>query len=150
MKGSQKALFLFLFFLAFSQSNLSWKFELTTFPSHFRKFQALFAIIFKNWGKTVIRLVFPSVSKIWTVKFCQKLAIFKFLFIFYFVIIFYSLSSHPFPARPLFLIGLHNGVKKYSREKGVICDVYRKGEYVNTQDFVKFIDLKKRCGETKK
>ena len=71
----------------------------------------------------VIRLVFLSVSTIWTVKYCQKLAIFKFLFLFHIVIIFYSLSFHPLPARPLFLIVLHNGVKKYSREKGVICDI---------------------------
>ena len=82
-----------------------------------------FTIIFNNWRKTVIKLVFLSVSTIWTVKYCQKLAIFKFLFLFYFVIIFYSLFSHPLPARPLFLIVLHNGEKKYLHEKGAICDV---------------------------
>ena len=42
----------------------------------------------------------------------QKLGILKFLFLFDFVVIFYSLSPHPLPARPLFLIVLHNGVKK--------------------------------------
>ena len=47
-----------------SKLSLSWKFELTTFPSHFRKFQTFFAIIFNNWGKTVIRFVFFSVSTI--------------------------------------------------------------------------------------
>ena len=84
MKGRQKALFTFLFFLAFSQWNLSWKFELTTFQLN-------------N---------------------AQKLAIFI-----HFIIIFYSLSSHPPSARSLFLIVHHNGVKRYSREKGVVCDV---------------------------
>ena len=48
----------------------------------------------------VSRLVFLSVSTIWTIKYCQKLAIFKFLF-------FFTLL----PALPLFLIVLHNGVK---------------------------------------
>ena len=46
----------------------------------------------------------------------QKLDIFKFLFIFHFVTIFYSLSSRPLPSRLLpsrllFLIVLHNIVK---------------------------------------
>ena len=41
----------------------------------------------------------------------QKLSIFKFLFLFYLVDTFYSLSL-PFPAWPLFLIVLYNGVKK--------------------------------------
>ena len=53
----------------------------------------------------------------------QKLSIFKFLFLFDFVAIFYSLSSCLLPARPLFLIVLQNGIKKDSHDKGVICDV---------------------------
>ena len=56
-------------------------------------------------------------------KYCQKLVILKFLFLFYFVIIFYCLFSHQLPAQPLFLIVLHNGIKQYSREKGMICEV---------------------------
>ena len=71
----------------------------------------------------VTRLVFLSVSTIGTVKCCTKLSIFKFLFLFHFVTISYSLSSHPFPSRTLFLILLHNGVKKHSREKPLICDL---------------------------
>ena len=122
MKGKQKALFKFLFFLAFSQLNLSWKFGLMTFPFSSLKFQAFFVIIFNNWRKTVIRLVFLTVSTIWTVNYCQKSAIFEFLFLLHFVIIFYSLFSHPLPARPQFLIVLHNSVKQYSPEKGMICD----------------------------
>ena len=51
----------------------------------------------------------------------QKLSIFKFLFIFVFVVIFYSLSFRLLPARALFLIVLHNGVKEDSRDKDVIC-----------------------------
>ena len=125
MKGRQKTLawFLFLFFLAFSQLNISWKFELPLFLSHFWKFQVFFAIIFSIRGKTVIRFVFLSVSTSWTVKYCTKTWHFQILFLFHFVIIFYNLSSHPLHARPLFLIVLHNGVKKHSLEKGVICDV---------------------------
>ena len=65
----------------------------------------------------------PFSLKIWTVKYCQKLGIFKFLFLFHFNTIFYSLSSRQLPTRPLFLIVLYNGVKKHSREKGLICDV---------------------------
>ena len=60
----------------------------------------------------------------------QKLGIFKFLFLLHFVIIFSSLSSGPLPARPLFLIFLRNGVKKHTCEKGVICDVYRNGQFI--------------------
>ena len=52
----------------------------------------------------------------------QKLGIFKFLFLYRFVIIFSSLSSHPLPSQLLFLIVLNNGVKKHSSEKGVVCD----------------------------
>ena len=116
IKGRQKAFFLILFFLSFFQSNLSWKFELTTFLFSLSKVSSLLCYYFLIIeGKRF----FPSVSKIWTVKFCQKLAIFKILFLFHFVIIFYSLSSHPLPARLLFLI-----VLQYSREKGVICKVY--------------------------
>ena len=55
--GRQKALFTLLIFQVLSQLKLSWKFE-SFFPSHFRKFQAFFAIILNNWEKTVIRLVF--------------------------------------------------------------------------------------------
>ena len=57
----------------------------------------------------------------------QKLSIFKFLFLFYLVDTFYSLSL-PFPAWPLFLIVLYNGVKKDSGDKGVTCDAYQNGE----------------------
>ena len=135
MEGRQKALFWFLLLLlvAFSQLNFPWKFELTTFPFSLRKFQAFFAIIFNNRGKTVIRLVFLSVSMIWTVKYCTKtwhIQILIYLFIFFhFVIIFYSLSSRQLPAWPLLLIVLHNGVIKHSREKGVICDVHQNEEF---------------------
>ena len=52
----------------------------------------------------------------------QKLGIFKFLFLFHFVVLFSSLSSR-LPAQPLFLIVLHNGVKKHSHEKGMIWDM---------------------------
>ena len=84
MKRSQKALFwfLFLFFLAFSQLNISLKFELTIFPLSLSKVFSFFVIVFNDWGKTVNRVVFLSVSTIW------KLGILKFLFLFYFVVIF--------------------------------------------------------------
>ena len=50
----------------------------------------------------VIRLVFLSVSTIWTVKYCQKLGIFKFLFLFRLFVFF-----------TLFIIVLHNGAKTF-------------------------------------
>ena len=60
----------------------------------------------------VIRLVFLSISTIWTVKYCQKRGFFKFLFLFcQFVFV------------TLIIIALHNGVYKHSLEKNVICDV---------------------------
>ena len=97
MKGRQKALFSFLFFLAFSQLNLSWKFE-PLFPSHFRKFLAFFAIIFYNWGKMVIRLVFLSISTIWIVKYCTKTRHFQILVSFIFSLCYYLLQSTFSPA----------------------------------------------------
>ena len=112
-----------IFILVFS-SFLSVKSFLNIWVIHFslltiESFKHSFT--FSNWVKTVIRIIFLSVSMTWTVKYCQKLAIFKFLFLFHFVIIFYSLSSNPLPAWPLFLIVIHNGVKKIQ-----YCDVYRK------------------------
>ena len=125
MKGRQKALFcfLFLFFLAFSQLNISHQFKLTNFPFSLSKVWSLLCHYFNNWGETVNRLVFLSVSTIWTVKFAQKLGILKFLFLICFVIIFYSLYFHPLPSRPLFLIVLHNGVKSIHVRKAwiVVC-----------------------------
>ena len=59
----------------------------------------------------------------------QKLGIFKFFFLFHFVIIFSSLSSHPVPARPLFLIVLHNGVKNIHVRKALFVTWYRNREY---------------------
>ena len=116
-----------IIFILFLSSFFSVKSFLKICANHFShltfvflKFQAFFVIIFNNWGKTVIRLFFLSVSTISTVKYCRKLAIFKFLFLFHFVRISYSLSSHLLPAQSLSLIDLHNGVKKYSR---VICEV---------------------------
>ena len=41
----------------------------------------------------------------------EKLGIFKFLYLFHFVIIFYSLSSRLHPASTAVLIALHNSVK---------------------------------------
>ena len=52
----------------------------------------------------------------------QKLDIFRFLFLFHFVI-FNSLSTCLLPARPLFLVVLHNSVKNNSRKKGMTCDM---------------------------
>ena len=77
---------------SFTFLNLCQKF----FPSHFRKFQAFFAIVFNNWGKTVIRLVFFSVSTIWTVKYNTKS--FNFQIFIYFSLCYYLLQSLFLPA----------------------------------------------------
>ena len=63
---------IFLFFLAFSQLNLSCKLKASTFPSNFWTFQSFFGIIFNTWGKPVIRLAFLSISTNGTVKYCTK------------------------------------------------------------------------------
>ena len=60
----------------------------------------------------------------------QKLSIFKFVFLFHFVVIFYSLSSCLLPARPLFLIVLHNSVKNIHVIKAWFVTWYRNGKYV--------------------
>ena len=98
-EGEAESIISFLLFLAFSQLNLSRKFELTIFPSYFRKCQAFFANIFNSWGKTIIWLVFLSVSTIWTVKYCTKNLHFQCRISVSLFMIFYSLSSCPFPAR---------------------------------------------------
>ena len=46
----------------------------------------------------VITIVIPFVNTIWLLNTVQKLGIFKILFLFHFVIIFYSLFSHRFSA----------------------------------------------------
>ena len=79
----------------------------------------------------VIRLVFLFARAVWTVKSAKKLRIFKFLFLFDFVVIFYSPSSCQLPAWLLFLIVLHNGVKKDSRDKGKICNVVSERRIAN-------------------
>ena len=70
---------------------------------------ALCASYFWLCLKMVIRLVFLSLSTIWTVKYCTKFGIFELLFLFHFII-FYILSSCLLPARLLFLIVLHNDI----------------------------------------
>ena len=96
--GRQKVfffLFLFFFFLAFYQLNISWKSE----------------------GKRYLDLFFSLSARLEQLNTAQKLDIFKFLFIFYSVTIFYSLSSRLLPSRPLFLIVLDNGGKTFMWER---------------------------------
>ena len=71
-------------------------------------------------GKRVIRLVFLSVSTIWTVKYCSKNLHFQSLIFFSLFVIFYSLSSRLLPARPLCFIVPHNGVKSIHVRKAWI------------------------------
>ena len=66
----------------------------------------------------------------------QKLGIFKFLFLFHFVIVFYSRSSRPLPARSLFLVVLHNGVKKIHVRKAWFVTCYRNREYAKNIHFL--------------
>ena len=121
MKGRHKVLFPFLFSLELSPLNFI---KIWAFTSSLLKVLSLlyFSIIFNNWRKSVVKPVFLSVSTVLLVIHYQKHAIFKFLFIFHFII-FSSLCSHPLLAQLLFLIVLHNGIKKYSHEEGLICDV---------------------------
>ena len=86
--------FLFFFFLAFYQLNISWKSE----------------------GKRYLDLFFSLPARLEQLNTAQKLGILK-LFIFYSVTIFYSLSSRPLPSRPLFLIVLDNGGKTFTWER---------------------------------
>ena len=100
VKGRQKALFwlLLLFFLVFSQLNIFWKFELTTFPFSLSKVSSIFIIIFNNWEKTVIRQSFSMSTQFKHLNTAEKLGIFKFVNLFHFVNISYSLPSRLLPA----------------------------------------------------
>ena len=126
-RGGRKQFFFYFSFLVFSRF-LSVKSFLKIWANHFslltfEGFKPSLSLFLTIAGfRLAIRLIFLSGSTIWTVRYCQKFAIFKFLFLFPFDIIFYSLSFHPLPDWPIFLIVLHNGVKKYSHEKGVIRD----------------------------
>ena len=94
---------MFLFFLAFSQLNLSVTFELTTFPFSLLKVSSL-------------------LSSIWTVKYCTKTWHFKILISFLLYYYFFSLSYCLLPTWALFIIVLHNGVKKtFTWER---CDLW--------------------------
>ena len=53
------------------------------------------------------RITSPTSVRFEQLNTSQKLRIFKFLFLFHFDIIFYSLTSRLLPAQPLFLIVLH-------------------------------------------
>ena len=128
MKGRQKASFWFLllFFLAFSQLNISWKLELTTFDFSlltFESFKVSLPLFLTIEGKRWIDLSFSLPARFEQLNTAQKPGIFKFLFLFHFVIIFYSLFSRPLPSRLLFLSVLRDGVKKHLLEKCMICDV---------------------------
>ena len=93
-KERQKALFwfLFLFFLAFFQLNISWKFELTTLPFSFLKsFKTSLPLFLTIEQNRVNRLVFLSVSTIWIVKYCTKTWHFQILI--YFSLCYYLSQS---------------------------------------------------------
>ena len=114
------------FFLAFSQLNISWRFELITLSFYFRKFQDFFAIIFNKSGKMVIRVAFFSVSTTRTIKYCTKTWHFE-------ILISFPLSLQPIfspiPAQPLFLYVLHNDVKNIHLRKTWFVTCYLKEEY---------------------
>ena len=100
MKGRQKLLFWFLllFFLAFSQLNISWKFELTIDFSllNFESFKPSLPLFLTIKGKRWIDLSFSLSARFEQLNTAQKPGIFKLLFLFHFVkIIFYSLFSLP-------------------------------------------------------
>ena len=111
MRERQKTFCCFLFFLAFSHLNFSCKFECNRF-SLFNVESFKPSIVFNNLGKTVIRLVYLSVSTIWTVKYCTKTWHYQILISFLLCCFNISLFFYPFPVQPLLLIVLHNGRKK--------------------------------------
>ena len=100
IKGRQKLLFWFLllFFLAFSQLNISWKFELTIDFSllNFGSFKPSLPLFLTMKGKRWTDLSFSLSARFEQLNTAQKPGIFKLLFLFHFVkIIFYSLFSLP-------------------------------------------------------
>ena len=100
IKGRQKLLFWFLllFFLAFSQLNISWKFELTIDFSllNFGSFKPSLPLFLTMKGKRWTDLSFSLSARFEQLNTAQKPGTFKLLFLFHFVkIIFYSLFSLP-------------------------------------------------------
>ena len=130
MLGRQKALFwfLFLFFLTFSQLNIPWKFELTTL--HFSLSIAFKLLFLTIEGKWLIVLSFFLPARFEQLNTSQNPGFFKLIFLFHFVIIFYSLSSRPLSSRPLFLIVLYKGVKSiHVRKKWFVTSIGRENTF---------------------
>ena len=127
MKGRQKALFSFVFFLAFSHLSLSLKCELTTSPF------SLLTIIFNNkeiFPMVIIDSSFSLSARLEQSNTAKNLAFSKFLFLF-----------HLFFFFTLFLIVLHNVVKRHSDEKSVICDMDHNGEFGSSFCSMSFIQV---------
>ena len=97
-------------------SFLSAKYFLKIWDNHFsfltfESFKPSLSLFLTIEGKRQIDLSFSQSARFEQLNAAQKPDIFKFLFLFHFVIIFYCLSSRQLSFRPLFLIVLHNGVK---------------------------------------
>ena len=106
---------------------LSDKYFLRIYAS--RLVSSLFIIIFNDWEKTVIRLVFLYVRAIWTVKYCTKTWHFQILNSFFTLLLcftVYILSC--FLLQHLCLIVHHNGVKNIHVRKAKCVTWYRNRE----------------------
>ena len=117
-----------IIFILVLSSFLSVKSFLKIWVNHFsllifESFKPSLPLFLTIEGKRLIRLIFLSVSTIWTVKYCTKTLHFQILISF--SLCYYLLQTifSPAPVRQLVLVVLHNGVKKHSREKGLICEV---------------------------
>ena len=109
----QKALFLSLFFLAFSQLNLSWKFELTTLPfslSNVSSVLAFFAIIINSRGKRSLDLFFFQSARFERFNTAKNLVFSNSYFFFTLLLSFQSIFSPGYCSIAVFDC-LHNGVK---------------------------------------
>ena len=78
----------------------------------FERFKPSLPLFLTIEGKQYLDLFFSLPARFEQLNTAQRLCIFKFLFLYHFDIIFYSLSSCLLPARPLFLIELYNWRKK--------------------------------------
>ena len=138
MKGRQKPLFRFLslFFLALSRLNFSCKFELTTFSFSLSKVSSLLPNYFSqlrgNGNQTCLCLCQHDLKSL----ILHKIQAFSKSYFFFTLLLSFTIYLFArFLLGCFLLIFLCDDIKKHSREKGVIYDVFRNREF---QSYIAF------------
>ena len=114
-KEAESIIFILVFSIFLSLKSFLETLELRVFPFSFSKVLSFSAIILTFEEKRLLDLYLFYLS--------AQFEFSKSYFFFTFLLSFISLSSRPLSDPPLLFIVLPNGLKKHSREKGVIRDV---------------------------